>query len=79
MDENGDLQLNLVDGAEHFTNKILFIASECNTIIGVDQQRKHLEYYPNAELAIIKNAGHTMFGEQTEQSLEVIRKYFNEP
>lgn len=79
MDKNGNLQLNLVDGVEHFTNKVLFIASECNTIIGEDQQRKYLDYYPNAELAIIKNAGHTMFGEQPEQSLEIIRKYFNEP
>jgi len=79
MDEDGNLQLNLVDGAENFTNKVLFIASECNTIIGVEQQKKHLEYYPNAELAVIKNAGHTMFGEQPVQSLEIIRKYFNEP
>ncbi len=79
LDEDGNLQLNLVDGAENFTNKILFIASECNTIIGEKQQRMHLEHYPNTELVIIKNAGHTMFGEQPEQSLEVIREYFSEP
>jgi proline iminopeptidase len=79
MDEKGNLQLNLVDGAENFTNKILFIASECNTLIGEEQQRIHLDYYPNAELVVIENAGHTMFGEQPEKSLEIIRKYFDEP
>ncbi len=78
MDEDGSLKLNLVDGAENFTNKVLFIASECNTLIGEEQQRAHLDYYPNAELVVIKHAGHTMFGEQTEKSLEVIRKYFKE-
>ena len=46
---------------------MLIIASECNTIIGEEQQRVHMNYYPNA--------GHTMFGEQPERSLEVIRKY----
>ena len=79
LDKDGNLQLNLVDGAENFTNKILFIASECNTIIGEDQQRRHMEYFPNAELVIIKDSGHTMFGEQPEKSLELIRKYFREP
>ncbi len=78
MDQNGNLNLNLVDGAENFPNKVLFIASECNTLIGEEHQRTHLQYYPNAELVVIKNAGHTMFGEQPEESLKIIRKYFKE-
>jgi proline iminopeptidase len=79
MDEDGNLQINLVERAEHFTRKVLFMASGCNTIIGVEQQRIHMEYFPNTELAIIENAGHTMFGEKPEECLQVIRQYFQEP
>ena len=78
IDENGNLQLNLVEGVENFTNKVLLIASECNSVIGEEQQRKHLKFFPHAELAVIKNAGHTMFGEQPEQSLKIIREYLGE-
>jgi proline iminopeptidase len=79
LDGDGNLQINLVKGAEHFTNKVLFIASECNSIIGEAQQRIHMQYFPHAELAVIKNAGHTMFGEKPEKCLQVIRQYFHEP
>jgi proline iminopeptidase len=77
MDEDGNLKLNLVDGVENFNNKVLFIASECNSIIGEEQQKDHINFFPNAELIVIKNTGHTMFGEQPEESLKTIRKYFN--
>ena len=79
MDEDGNLQLDLVDGAENFPGKILIIASECNTIIGVEQQQKHREYYRDAELVVIEDAGHTMFGEQPEKSLAAIRDFLADP
>ena len=78
IDKDGNIDLNLVEGAENFPNKVLFIASECNTLIGEEHQRSHLQYFPIAELAVIKNSGHTMFGEQPEESLKIIRKYFSE-
>jgi len=78
MDKDGNLNLNLVDGPENFTNKVLFIASECNTIIGEEHQKTHLKYFPTTELVVIQDAGHNMFGEQTEASLEIIRKYFRQ-
>ena len=34
--------------------------------------------FNNAEIVVIKGAGHTMFGEKTKESLNVIRKYFDE-
>lgn len=76
MDEDGNLKLNLIDGVENFANKVLFIASECNSIIGEEQQRIHMNYFPHAELVVIKNAGHMMFGEQPEETIGVIREYF---
>lgn len=78
MDEDGILQLDLISGVENFNTKVLFIASECNKLIGEDLQLRHTKYYPNAELVVIKNAGHTMFGEQPEESIKVIRQYLNE-
>jgi len=38
MDEDGNLMLNLIDGVENFTNKVLLVASECNSIIGEEHQ-----------------------------------------
>ncbi len=78
MDKNGNLQLDLVSGVENFKNKVLFIASECNTLVGERQQKRHAEYYPDAELVVIKNAGHTMFGEQPDECIRLIRQYLNE-
>jgi proline iminopeptidase len=78
MDKHGNPELNLIDGAENFTNKVLFIAGECNELIGEEYQRAHLAYFPNAGLVVIDNAGHTMFGEQPEESLRIIRKYLHE-
>ena len=79
MDEEGNLEINLVEGVENFSGKILLMASECNTIIGVEQQRVHLDYYPDAEFVVIEEAGHTMFGEQPEKCMKIIRQYFDEP
>lgn len=78
MDEDGNLNLNLVNGAENFPNKVLIIASECNTLIGEEYQKTHLQYYPDAELVVIKESGHTMFGEQPDESIRIINRYFNE-
>lgn len=78
FDENGKPQMNLVDGVEQFENKVLFVVGECNTLIGQEYQEDHMKHFPNAEMVVIKNAGHTMFGENPEQSLFVIRKYFKE-
>ncbi|MFC2130870.1 alpha/beta fold hydrolase [Bacteroidota bacterium] len=77
FDEDGNYHINLIDGVEKFRNKILFIASGCNTIIGVEHQKKQMKYFPNTELKIIENAGHTMFGEKPEESVRVIREYFD--
>lgn len=78
IDENGDMQIDLVSGLENYTNKVLFIVGECNQIIGQDFQEEHMTYFENAEMVVIKEAGHTMFGEKTKESLSIIRRYFNE-
>jgi proline iminopeptidase len=79
MDTEGNITLNLVEGVENFTNKVLFIASECQTAIGADWQREQMEFFPNAELVVIPDAGHEMFLENPAESLAAVREYLNEP
>ncbi|MDZ7725774.1 MAG: alpha/beta hydrolase [candidate division KSB1 bacterium] len=77
MDENGNIQIDLVSGLENYTNKVLFIVGECNQIIGEEFQQGHIKYFPNAKMIVVKDAGHTMFGEKPEECIEIIEKYFD--
>lgn len=61
-----------------YPHKVLLIAGGCNEVIGPEAQRQNMELFSNAELAVIPNAGHTMFGEQPEASLAVLRRYLRE-
>ena len=79
FDSAGNLQFNLTKGVENFTNKVLFIASECNTVIGVEVQSVHVTYFPNAELKVIEGAGHDMYSGKPEEIIAVIREYLNTP
>jgi proline iminopeptidase len=76
MDEDGNLHLNLVEGVDRFKDKVLFLAGECNQLIGADHQRKHLEYFPNSELIVIPECGHNMFSEKPLESMAIVRSYF---
>jgi len=77
MTEQGP-DFNLVKNVDKFTDKVLFIASECNTIIGEDIQKIHIKSFPNAELKIIEDAGHDMYAGKPEAMQKVIREYFEE-
>ena len=79
FDSAGNLQFNLTKGVENFTNKVLFIASECNTVIGTEVQSVHVTHFPNAELAVIDRAGHDMYSGKSEETIAVIREYLNTP
>ena len=78
MDENGNMIIDLVSGLENYSKKVLFMAGECSQIIGEAFQEDHMKYFPNAALVVIKDAGHTMFGEKPGESLEIIKTYFTE-
>ncbi len=78
-DADGKWNVDLLEGVEGFTNKVLFIASECNTLIGVELQTRHLDLFPNAELAIIPDAGHEMFADNPGASIAAVREYLNSP
>lgn len=79
VDADGNFNISLVDGVEGFTNKVLFMAGECQKVIGVEWQKRQMEYFPNAELAVIPSAGHEMFAENPEASVTVVREYLHAP
>ncbi len=78
LKEDGEVEIDLISGLENYRNKVLFVVGECSQIIGEEFQRDHIKHFPNAEMVVIENAGHTMFGEQPERSMEVIQAYFDE-
>ena len=77
MTEKGPI-FSFAKYADKFTNKILFLASECNSVTGESTQKIHIELFPNAELKVIEDAGHDMHAGQPEAVQRAIREYFKE-
>lgn len=77
-DEHYRLSLDFTIGVEHFNKKVLFLAGQCNQIIGEPLQRQQMKYFPSAQLVVIPEAGHDMFNDQPDLSLKIIRHYFAE-
>jgi proline iminopeptidase len=77
-DDVGVVRLDFYEGEQSiYTDPVLFLAGSCNTWIGPDWQHEHLSLYPDAELVIIENSGHEMFGEQPEASIGAVRAYLD--
>ena len=64
--------------AGSYSGDVLFIASECNSFIGVAFQQGQMDLFPQAELAVIADAGHEMFSENPMASLAVVRDFFGQ-
>jgi proline iminopeptidase len=79
INAEGNIDLNLVEGVEEFSNRVLFMTGECQTIIGEDWQREQMVFFPNAELVVIPDAGHEMFKENSAASIATVRTYLSTP
>jgi proline iminopeptidase len=77
LDASGAFQINLVDGVDRFQRRVLFLASECNHLIGYDQQMRHAKLYANATVVVISGSGHAMFGEKPDESIHMVRNYLH--
>ena len=78
MDGKGGLTLDLTQGLQNFKPPVLLLASECNALIGIEQQRRHQRFFNESRLEIIPRSGHMMLTEQAELSLQAIRGYLAE-
>jgi proline iminopeptidase len=77
--EEGVVDVSLLsENADRFTDKVLFVASECNTWIGVEWQKEQMALFPNAEMVVIPDAGHEMFTENPAASIPPVRAYLEE-
>jgi proline iminopeptidase len=75
---DGTWHVAFARGVERFTGRVLFLAGECDAVLGERMQRRHMALFRDAELVVIPGAGHTMFGEKPEESLAAVRRYFAE-
>lgn len=75
---HGDIQIDLVSGVERFPRPVLFLAGECNRLIGAEYQRDHMRHFPTARLEVVPAAGHAMFNDNPEASLAAVRRYLDE-
>ncbi len=64
--------------AADYTNDVLFMASECNEFIGAEFQREQMGLFPQAELVVIGDAGHEMFGDNPAESIGAVRTFFQQ-
>ncbi len=79
MAEDGSLIAPFADNVAGYPNKVLFMVGECNSSIGAEHQREHhLSLFQESELVVVEGAGHLMFGDEPEQSLRILRNYFDE-
>jgi proline iminopeptidase len=79
MDSDGNFDIDLTLGLEKYTNQVLFMAGECQKIIGPDWQERQMAFFPNSRLAVIPQAGHEMFLENPQASVLAVREYLNTP
>jgi proline iminopeptidase len=66
---------DLTRGLQDFPRPVLLLASACNRLIGVEQQRRHLARFARAELSVIADSGHMLFAEQPAAALSAVRHY----
>jgi proline iminopeptidase len=79
VDSKGNFTIDLTVGVEQFTNRVLFMAGECQQLIGPEWQREQMQFFHDAELVVIPDAGHEMFWESPEASVAAVRAYLDSP
>jgi proline iminopeptidase len=72
-------QLDLIPATSTFRRPVLFIASSCDTVIGLHFQQQQLQYFRTADLVVVPNAGHEMFLEQPGASVKAVRTFLTRP
>jgi pimeloyl-ACP methyl ester carboxylesterase len=76
IDKNLKLKGQFVGkNAKEFPNQVLFLAGSCNTIIGEETQRHHMQLFSNPKLVVLKDTGHMLLQERADEALAVISPY----
>lgn len=72
MNQSTGELMDLVSDIDRYQGRILFLASECNSVIGETYQRKQMNYVPNSTLEVIPDAGHHIFHDNPEYALDTV-------
>ena len=64
--------------AGNFAGDVLFLASACNSFTGAALQREQMGLFPQAQLAVIPDAGHEMFSDNPTASIAAVRTFFGQ-
>ena len=76
MDDPGFAkQLDFRKGVDAFQGPTLFLAGDCNRVVGEAHQRKLMGHFAHARLEVIPEAGHFMFNDQPELSVAAVRAF----
>lgn len=72
------LELDFISDAHRFEGQTLLIGTTCNTVYGASYQERHLPFFQDARLEVIEDAGHFVFYDQPDVTLDVIRQFFQD-
>jgi pimeloyl-ACP methyl ester carboxylesterase len=67
--------LDFRKGTDAFRGEVLFLAGECNKVVGEAHQQRHLHHFAKARLAVVPKAGHFMFNDQPQQAVALVRAF----
>jgi len=77
LNNNGNAVYDFTTQLHQFTNKVLFLVSSRNEIVGKDFQEKQTKAFRNAELKIVPDCGHNLMWSKPAETLLFIRDYLN--
>lgn len=73
---SGEL-MDLVSDIDRYQGRILFLASECNSVIGETYQREQMNYVADSTLEVIPDAGHHLFHDNPEHALDTVTSHLD--
>jgi len=71
-------QVDFRQGLDQFQGQALFVTGACNQVTGETQQRRLMGHFAHARLEVIPQAGHFMFSDQPERSMQVVRRFLSD-
>jgi proline iminopeptidase len=75
VDGKGNFIYSFAERAGSFNKPVLFLCGSENVLIGPEHQKSHIKLFPEAEMAVVAGAGHSMFGEKPAESMDAVRRF----
>lgn len=77
FDNEGNFRNEIFENAKNYENEVLILAGECNKINGNAIQQRHQEFFKNATLKIIPNAGFFVHLDKPKETINITRKFLS--